>query len=376
MKSSSIILKRILLGLSGVLLLALLSLGFAVSYTAGCVAGPPGERHGTGMQAIRYRCYGDPSVLRLETVDRPVPAADEVLVRVHAASINPLDWHFVRGEPYLMRLDSGLGRPDDPRVGVDFAGTVEAVGRSVTRFRVGDRVFGAADGAFGEYLTVRETRSVTLMPTEVTFAEAAAVPVAALTALQALRDKAGVKPGQKVLINGGSGGVGTYAIQIAKALGAEVTGVASTRNQDLMRSLGADHVIDYTRVKFTDGRQRYDAIIDNVGTESPLALRKVLTPDGVVVMVGSTDKGVWLGPLMAPLKAMVVAPFVTQRYEMILAAMNAADLDTLARMLADGQIRSSIDRRYPLAELPAGVAYLERGRARGKVVIDVIGEGK
>lgn len=376
MKFSSVILKRILPGLGGMLLLALLGLGFAVSYTAGCEAGPPGELRGPGMRAIRYRCYGDPSVLRLETVDRPVPAADELLVRVHAASINPLDWHFVRGEPYLMRLDSGLGRPDDPRVGVDFAGTVEAVGRSVTRFRVGDKVFGAADGAFGEYLTVRENRSVTRMPTEITFAEAAAVPIAAITALQALRDKAGIKPGQKVLINGGSGGVGTYAIQIAKALGAEVTGVASTRNQDLMRSLGADHVIDYTRVKFTGGEQRYDVIIDNVGTESLLALRSVLAPDGVVVMVGSIDKGAWLGPLIAPLKAVFIAPFVTQRYTMILAAMNAADLDTLAKMLAEGQIRSSIDRRYSLAEVPAGIAYLERGRARGKVVIDVIAEGR
>ena len=369
-------LKKLLLGLGAVFAVALLALGLTLRYTAGCDAAPvaAAAAGGSTMQSIRYRCYGGPEVLALETVARPVPADDEVLVRVHAASLNPLDWHYLRGEPYLMRLEAGIGRPRDTRLGVDFAGTVEAVGKSVANFRPGDAVFGAADGAFGEYVTVRESRAVVHKPANVSFAEAAAIPIAAVTALQALRDKAAVKPGQKVLVNGGSGGVGTYAIQIAKAMGAEVTGVASTRNQALMQSLGADHVIDYTQANFTEGSERYDVIIDNVGSQPLLALRRVLAPQGVVVMVGSTDKGAWLGPLIPPLKALFIGPFVEQRYEMLLATMTPADLNSLAELLAAGKVRSAIDRRYPLAEVPAGIAYLEEGRARGKVIVDVVAE--
>jgi NADPH:quinone reductase-like Zn-dependent oxidoreductase len=369
------LLKRLLAGVAALLALGTLVLALVLSHTADCEPAPPvakGAPAGLGMMAIRYRCYGPPQVLALETVPRPAPAAGEVLVRVHAASLNPLDWHYMRGEPYVMRLDSGIGRPLDWRLGVDFAGVVEAVGPSVTRFRPGDAVFGGADGALAEYLTVREGGAVVLKPGNVGFAEAAAVPIAGVTALQALRDRAGVEPGQKVLVNGGSGGVGSYAIQIAKALGAEVTGVASTRNQELMRSLGADQVIDYTRTDFTQGTQRYDVIVDNVGNHSPLALRRVLAPRGVVVTVGSAAKGPWLGMFVNPLKALLVDPFVDQRFETMLASMNPQDLEAMATMLASGRVRSLIDRRYPLAEAPAGIAYLEGGRARGKVVVDVL----
>lgn len=366
------ILRRTLLGAAVLLVAGAIALGLVLSHTADCEPPTPAARPGQGMQAIRYRCYGPPAVLALETVAKPVPAADELLVRVHAAALNPLDWHYMRGEPYFMRLESGLGRPRDPRFGSDFAGVVEAVGSSVTRFRPGDAVFGGADGALAEYLTVRESGAVALKPAQVSFADAAAVPIAGLTALQALRDKAGVKPGQKVLVNGGSGGVGSYAIQVARALGAEVTGVASARNQELMRSLGADQVIDYTRTDFTQGPQRYDVIVDNVGNHSPLALRRVLAPQGVVVMVGTASKGAWLGLLLNPLAALFVDPFVGQRFEMILASLNARDLEAMAALLDTGRVRTLIDRRYPLAEVPAGIAYLEGGRARGKVVVDVL----
>ena len=222
------------------------------------------------MKAIVSRCYGSPAVLRLENIAVPTPKDDEVLVRVRAASVNPLDWHYMRGTPYLVRTESGYGTPENPRLGVDFAGTVEAVGRNVKRFQPGDEVFGGKTGAFAEYVTIREGRAIAVKPTNVTFEQAASVPIAGLTALQALRDKGKIHAGQKVLINGASGGVGTFAVQIAKSYGAEVTGVCSTRNVELVRSLGADHVIDYTREDFTKDDQRYDLILDNVGNHTLL----------------------------------------------------------------------------------------------------------
>jgi len=364
-------LKKILIGGLVVVVAAVAVLAIALGYNAGCGTPRALAPDASRMQAIMYRCYGPPAVLRLEQVERPVPAANELLVEVHAAAANPLDWHYMRGEPYLMRLSSGLGRPAVQRLGVDFAGTVVAVGPDVTRFKPGDAVFGGATGAFAEYVTVREDRGLALKPPNVTFEEAAAVPIAATTALQAVRDRGQVEAGQKVLVNGASGGVGTYAVQIAKALGAEVTGVASTRNLELLRSLGADHVIDYTQENFTEGAQRYDVIIDNVGSHSLLAYRRVLESDGIVVMVGSTSKGRWLGPLVRPLMAMFLSPFVSQQFKPMIAQLKASDMDRLRGLLAAGAVKPEIDRHFDLADVAAAVTYLETGRARGKVIIDV-----
>ncbi len=248
--------KKILAGSLAILAAAIVALATALSYDARCGAPAPVPQVGPAMKAIVYRCYGPPAVLRLEDVAKPEPGDDQLLVKVHAAAANPLDWHYMRGEPYIMRLSSGLGRPAETRLGVDFAGTVEAVGKSVTRFKPGDTVFGGRTGAFAEYVLVREDRAVAHKPANVSFEEAAAVPIAAVTALQAVRDKGRVQPGQRVLVNGASGGVGTYAVQIAKSLGAEVTGVSSTRNLALVRSLGADHVVDYTQENFTEGARQ------------------------------------------------------------------------------------------------------------------------
>jgi NADPH:quinone reductase-like Zn-dependent oxidoreductase len=294
-----------------------------------------------------------------------------VLVKVHAASVNPLDWHYLEGTPYLVRLDRGIGKPEDPRLGVDFAGTIEAVGKDVRRLKVGDEVFGGKLGAFAEYVTVREERAIVTKPRNVTFEQAAAVPIAAITALQALRDKGKIRAGEKVLINGASGGVGTYAVQLAKAFGAEVTGVSSTRNLELVRSLGADHVIDYTREDFTKGTERYDLIIDTVSTHSVLDYRRVMMPKGIYVMVGSTEPGNWLGFLGKPLEGMLVGLFVGQQFDMMLAELNRKDLATLAEFMEAGKLTSAIDRRYPLSDTAEALRYLEKGHARGKVVITV-----
>src|SRR5216110_1459572 len=239
------------------------------------------------MKAIIYCDYGLAN-LKLEEVEKPVPNDDQILVRVRAASVNPYDWHFIEGTPKIMRaMGVGLRKPKDTRLGVDFSGTVEAVGKNVTQFKPGDEVFGGRDGAFAEYVCPRADRAVALKPANITFEQAASVNIAGITALQALRDKVKVQPGQKVLINGASGGVGTFAVQIAKSFGAEVTGVCSTRNVALVRSIGADHVIDYTREDFTKGAQHYDLILDNVGTHSLLEYKRVLNPKGIYVMIGS-----------------------------------------------------------------------------------------
>lgn len=349
----------------------LLALGLAVSHTSACGAAPVLADKTSLMKAIHYRCYGSPAVLRLEETPKPTPAADELLVRVHAASVNPLDWHYMTGTPYIMRLDAGLGAPKDPRMGVDFAGTVEAVGQNVSHFKPGDEVFGGKDGAFGEYVTVRETRAVALKPSNMSFEQAAAVPIAGITALQALRDKAHVHAGQKVLINGASGGVGTFAVQIAKSFGAEVTGVCSTRNLDLVRSIGADHVIDYTREDFTKGTQHYDVIVDTVGTHSVLEYERVLNPNGVYVMIGSTTPGNWFGWLELPIAAKMLSPFTSQKLGMMLAELNQQDLNVLGELMQSGKLTPVIDRSYVLSEVPAAIQYLQAGHARGKVVIRI-----
>jgi len=364
---------KILVGIVGILAAAVLSLALVLSHDSACEAPPALLEQTTLMKAIRYRCYGSPEVLELAEVAKPTPADDEVLVKVHAASVNPLDWHYMRGKPYIMRLSSGIGRPADPRFGVDFAGTVEAVGKNVQRFKPGDEVFGGKSGALAEYVTVREDRALVLKPASISFDEAAAVPIAAITALQAVRDKGQVEPGQKVLVNGASGGVGTFAVQIAKSYGAEVTGVSSTRNVELVRSLGADHVIDYKQQDFTRGAQRYDVIIDNVGNHPLLAYRRVLEPDGIVVMVGGPSDDPWIGPLARPIRAALLSPFVSQRFAMLMAELNPEDIGVLRDLLAAGKLKPVIDRRYTLPEVPTAIAYLEEGRARGKVVIAVAG---
>ena len=367
--------KRLLTATAGILVLAVASFAIAISYDAPCPAtegaGEP-TVEATAMQAALYRCYGSPEVVRIERVAKPVPGDDHVLVKVRAASVNPLDWHYMRGSPYIMRLGEGFGRPVDPQLGVDFAGTVEAVGKNVTRFKPGDEVFGGRSGAFAEYVLVREDRSIVHKPANLSFEQAAAIPIAAITALQALRDRGRLQPGQRVLINGASGGVGTYAVQIAKTLGAEVTGVCSTRNVELVRSLGADRVIDYTKENFTQDEARYDLILDNIGNHGLLDLKRVLKPEGSVVIVGG-PKGDWIGPLGAPIRAFVMSPFVGERFSMFLSEMNPTDLGVLAELAQTGKIRPVIDRRYALHEIAAAIDYLETGRARGKVVINVPG---
>lgn len=327
------------------------------------------------MKAIVYSCYGQPDVLRLEAIAKPRAEGNQVLVQVRAASVNPLDWHYMTGAPYIMRLGTGIGAPKSSRLGVDFAGIVEAVGPDVKHYKPGDAVFGGRTGAFAEYVTVHEDHALALKPDNVSFEQAAAVPIAAITALQALRDKGRLQPGQTVLINGASGGVGTFAVQLAKSFGADVTGVCSTHNVDLVRSLGADHVVDYTREDFTRGEQHYDLIVDLVGSHSVLAYRRVLTPEGRLVIVGGPP-GNWLGPFINPLAAMLVGPFVHQRMGMMLGDLNAKDLALLADLMRTGKLKSAIDRSYPLSRTAEAIGYLLKGHARGKVVIDVAGNGQ
>src|SRR5205085_8073577 len=286
-----------------------------------------------------------------------------------AASLNPLDWHYMRGTPYLMRMDTGLRKPKGKRLGVDFAGTVEAVGRNVTLFKPGDEVFGGRDGAFAEYVCARADRAVALKPANLTFEQAASIPIAAITALQALRDKGKIQPGQKVLINGASGGVGTFAVQIAKSFGANVTGVCSTKNVEMVRSLGADQVIDYTKEDFTKGGQLYDVILDNVPNHSLSECRHILNPKGKYVMIGGggPNDGRWIGPFGRIINMLTLSPFVSQNVGMILADLNTKDLTILGDLMQAGKVTPVIDRSYRLSEVPAAIRYLEEGHARGKV---------
>ena len=364
--------KRIFIGLAGVFTLAIVSFAIALSHDSECPAPQSAARAAQPtMKAIMQRCYGSPEVLTLEDIATPTPADDEVLVRVRAAGVNPLDWHSVAGWPYIMRLSSGLGTPRDPSTGVDFAGTIEAVGKQVTRFKPGDEVFGGRSGAFAEYVVVREDRAIAHKPSNASFEQAAAIPVAAVTALQALRDHGHVRAGQKVLINGASGGVGTFAVQIAKSLGADVTGVCSTRNVELVRSLGADHVIDYKKQDFTTAGERYDLIIDNVGNHSPLALRRALTHNGTVVIVGAPKRGPWIGMFWGVIRGMVLSWFVDQKFEFFVASLNQDDLTFLAELARDGKMTSVLDRRYPLSEVSAAIQYLAGWHTRGKIIVHI-----
>ena len=350
---------------------ALLSLALVVRHDSPCGPAPSLAGKTNLMKGIVHRCYGSPEVLKFEDTEKATAKDDEVLIKVHAASVNPLDWHYMRGTPYIIRLDSGIGTPENPRLGVDFAGTVEAIGRNVKRFKPGDEVFGGKFGAFAEYVSVREDRALALKPANLSFEQAASVPIAAVTALQALRDKGHIQPGQKVLINGASGGVGTFAVQIAKSFGAEVTGVCSTSNLDMVRSIGADHVIDYTREDYTQAGQRYDVIIDAVGSHSLLENLRALTPNGIFVIVGGPSDGQWIGFLVTPLKAIMLSPFVSQKFEPILAELKPEDLAVLRELMLAAKVIPVIDRSYQLSEVPSAIAYLEKGHARGKVVISV-----
>jgi len=325
------------------------------------------------MKAIRFDRYGPPEVLELRDVDMPEVGDDELLVRVRAASVNPLDWHFMRGSPYLVRMVAGLSRPRASvgQLGADMAGSVEAVGKNVTGFRPGDEVFGGSDdrGTLAEYLSIGQDRAVLAKPAGLTFEEAASVPVAAVTALQALRDKGKIQPGYKVLINGASGGVGTFAVQIAKALGAQVTGVCSTRNVEKAVSIGADQVIDYTREDFTQVRGRYDLVVDIAGNRTVAETRRVLVPKGVLVAVGGPNKGRWIGPLGRSVTMALLSPAVSQHMAFFLAHQNKADLAVLRELLEGGKVRPVVDRTYPLNDVAGAIAYLEQGHARGKVAI-------
>jgi len=363
--------KRILKWTSGAILVALIAWAFIAYWTSTNDCERYAAVPANPMKAVVYCDYGVAN-LKFQDVEKPAPADDQLLVKVRAASVNPLDWHYVEGTPFVMRaLAGGLRKPKDTQLGVDFAGTVEAVGKNVTKFKPGDEVFGGRTGAFADYVCVRESRAVALKPASITFEQAASVPIAAITALQALRDKGQIQAGQRVLINGASGGVGTFAVQIAKSYGAEVTGVCSTRNLDLVRSLGADHVIDYTKDDFTKTDQPYDVIIDNVGNRSLSECRRALKPKGILVLVGgggANEQGI-IGPMAKPIKAMLLSPFVSQKVGMILAELNHDDLAFLADLMQSGKLKPVIDRTYKLSDVPEAIKYVEQGHARGKVVI-------
>jgi len=321
------------------------------------------------MKAIMHDRYGSPDVLYLRAIDRPVVGVDGVLVRVRASSVNALDWHELRGEPYLVRLQNGIRRPKLGVRGVDVAGQVEAVGSDVTAFQPGDPVFGMRAGAFAELVLGRE-RNFVAKPAGLTFERAAAVPLAAQTALQGLRDRGQLQPGQKVLINGASGGVGTFAVQIAKAFGADVTGVCSTRNVELVRSIGADRVIDYTQEDFTHSGVRYDLIFDIAGSRPLSGCRRALAPDGTLVVVGGPG-GRWIAPMGRSVQALVLTRLGRARMLTFLAEHRREDLVSLAELIDAGKIAPVIDRTFPLAATPDAIRYVEAGHARGKVVITV-----
>ena len=323
------------------------------------------------MQAILYHSYGPPDVLENTETDKPTPAKNQILIKVRAASVNPYDWHFLRGTPGFIRIFTGLAGPKSPRLGADVAGIVEVAGPSVTKFKPGDAVYGIAKGAFAEYACGKEAE-LALKPEAVSFAAAAAVPIAGITALQGLRDNGKVRAGQTVLINGAAGGVGTFAVQIGKALGARVTGVCSTANLELVHSLGAERVIDYTREDFTRSGQRYDVIFDLVGNHPLSALRRALEPRGTFVGCGGGGPDTSSGKLLAwMLGRMVAAPFARQKLTGVLARINTADLNVLSELMQAGKVRSVLDRSYPLAETAAAIRYVETCHARGKVTISV-----
>ncbi|HYF74190.1 MAG TPA: NAD(P)-dependent alcohol dehydrogenase [Nocardioides sp.] len=322
------------------------------------------------MRAIVQERYGDAGTLRLDRVARPALADNEVLVRVRAAGLDRGTWHLMTGKPYLMRLGLGFRGPRNPVPGRDVAGIVEAVGSAVTRFAVGDEVYGVAPGSFAEYAVARDDK-LAHKPAKLTFEQAAVVPISAGTALQAVTDHGRVEAGQQVLVIGASGGVGSYAVQLAKALGAEVTGVASAAKLDLVRSLGADHVLDYARDDWADGTRHYDLVLDIAGNPPLSRLRRALSPKGTAVLVGGEDGGNLTGGMNRSLRALMLSPLVSQRFAWFIAKERASDLERLAAFLEAGTVTPSIDRTYPLDEAPDAMRHLEAGLVRGKVAITV-----
>jgi NADPH:quinone reductase-like Zn-dependent oxidoreductase len=324
------------------------------------------------MKAIVQERFGPPEVLRLVDTDVPEPGAGEVLVRVHAAALNPYDWHMLRGDPYIARLMGGVGltKPKARGAGVDAAGQVEAVGANVDQLRPGQAVLGFCSGALAEYARAKAD-TVVPKPARLTFEQSAAVPMAALTALQGIRDVGAVRAGQRVLVNGAAGGVGTFAVQIAAALGAEVTGVCSTGNVEMVRSIGAARVIDYTREDFTDGRTQYDVILDNVGNRALHRVRRALTATGTLVLNGGGSPGRMVGAVGSIVRAVAVNGVVRQRLRPFIAKPNQADLLTLTALIEDGKLTPILDRTYPLRDTAEALRHVEQGHARGKVVITV-----
>jgi NADPH:quinone reductase-like Zn-dependent oxidoreductase len=321
------------------------------------------------MKAIVRDAYGSADVLELRDIDKPVVGDDEVLLRVRAAGVDQGVWHVMAGLPYPIRLAGfGLRAPKNPVLGADVAGVVQAVGKEVSGFRPGDEVFGIAKGSYAEYARASEDR-LAPKPANLTFEQAAVVAISGLTALQGVRDHGKVRPGQKVLIIGASGGVGTYAVQVAKAFGAQVTGVCSTTKVELVRSLGADHVIDYTREDFADGQQRYDAILDVGGDASLSRLRRALTPKGTLVITGGETDGRWLGGTDRQLRALVLSPFVGQKLGTFVSRENREDMVVLKEFIEAGKVTPVVDRAYALSEVADAIRYMREGRARGKVVI-------
>ena len=321
------------------------------------------------MKAIVQDSYGSPDVLELRDIDRPTIGDDDVLLRVHAAGVDRGVWHLMTGLPYLIRI-MGFGfRGPKVRVpGMEVAGRVETVGRNVTQFQVGDEVFGSCEGAYAEYACAKEGK-LAAKPTNLTFEQAAAVPASACTAVEGLRDKGEVSAGQKVLIIGASGGVGTFAVQLAKELGAEVTGVCSTTKVEMVRSIGADHVIDYKRDDFAQGPQRYDVILDIAGNRSLSHLRRALTPEGTLVIAGGEEGDRWIGGTDRQIRALLLSPFVRHRLRTFVSTGRKEDLQLLKELIEAGKVTPVIDRTYPLNEVPEAIRYLEAGHARGKVVI-------
>jgi NADPH:quinone reductase-like Zn-dependent oxidoreductase len=323
------------------------------------------------MKAVVQDRFGPPDVLRLSDTDLPEVGADDVLVRVHAAALNPADWHIVRGDPLVARLMGvGLTKPKARVAGVDAAGVVEAVGENVRGLRIGAEVLGFCRGAFAQYACAAADMVVP-KPASLTFEQAAAVPIAATTALRGIRDVGKVKAGQRVLVNGAGGGVGTYAVQIAAALGAEVTGVCSTHNVELVRSIGATHVVDYTTEDFTDGRTRYDVIFDNVSSLPLTRLRRVLAPQGILVLNGGGSPGHVFGPVAGILRAAAVNTFVSQRLRPLPSRQNRQELLAVTGLIEDGKLTPVVGRTYPLADTAEGLRHVERGHSRGKAVVSV-----
>ena len=366
--------KRVVKWTLGTIFVALILWGFVAYWTSTNDCDRNAANPANLMKAVVHCDYGITN-LKLQEIEKPTPADDQVLVRVRAASLNPLDGHFVRGMWVARLMGGGLRKPKDTRLGVDYAGTVEAVGKNVTQFKPGEEVFGGRTGSLAQYVCARADRAIALKPANMTFEQAGSVAVAAITALQGLRDKGHIQAGQKVLINGASGGVGTFAVQIAKSLGAEVTGVCSTRNLDLVRSIGADHVIDYTKEDFTKSNQRYDVIFDNVQNHTFSDRRRVLTSNGICVLAGLGGAGwhqdTWTH-LVRSFTTPLMSKFTSQKFSFYISQLNHNDLALLGDLMQSGKVTPVIDRTYKsLGEVRDALQYLEQGHARGKVVITV-----